>query len=87
MEIVYPPARNTIYYGDKAMLIPHNISKYDEKGHKIDPSKAKEIYNILEKAGALNIDEFTITKPIAITINDSIKQKTLMLLIKNLISF
>lgn len=75
MEIVYPPARNTIYYGDKAMLIPHNISKYDEKGHKIseDPSKAKEIYNILEKAGALNIDEFTITKPIAITINDSIK--------------
>lgn len=75
MEIVYPPARNTIYYGDKAMLIPHNISKYDERGHKIseDPSKAKEIYNILEKAGALNIDEFTITKPIAITINDSIK--------------
>ena len=74
MEIIYPPTKNVIDYGGRCMLMIHNLTTYDEEGNKIDedPSVAKEIFNILQKAGATNQDGFEITGPQYLSIKDTV---------------
>lgn len=73
-EIVYPPTKNVIDYGNRCLIMIHNLTTFDDKGNKVeeDPSAGKEIYSVLERAGATNQEGFEITGPQAMSIKDSV---------------
>lgn len=74
-EIIYPPTRNVIYYGNRCMIMIHNLTEYDEQGNKVDedPTAAKEIYDVLRKAGATNQEGFEITGPKSLSIKNTVR--------------
>ena len=73
-EIVYPPTKNVIDYGNRCLIMIHNLTTFDDKGNKVeeDPAAGKEIYSVLERAGATNQEGFEITGPQAMSIKDSV---------------
>lgn len=90
MEIIYPPTKNVIDYGGRCLLMIHNLSTYDEEGNKIeeDPSAAKEIFSVLQKAGATNEGEFEITGPQVLSIHNTVAaEKELKNISKQIDSF
>jgi len=64
-EIIYPPTKNVVNYGNKALIQFHGVNLYDEKWKKIgeDKSLAKKLYSLLQSKDALNQKVFTITGP------------------------
>lgn len=79
-EVITSDNKNTIDYGDVYIIMPHNITEYDENGKKVkeDPSKAKEIYDTLKSMDALESEGFTIKSPQVLIINDSIKAQSIL---------
>ena len=73
-EIVYPPSKNVIDYGNRCMIMIHNLTTFDDKGNKIDedPEAGKEIHDVLTRAGATNQEGFEISGPQAMSIKDSV---------------
>jgi hypothetical protein len=62
IEIIYPPTKNVIDYGNKAILQFHDITTFDEKAKKIDvdPSSAQKLFKKLSKNDALKQKTFEI---------------------------
>lgn len=82
LEIIYPPTKNVLDYGNKAMLIFHGISEYDlETGNKIHDhdNLTKSVLNLLDRKNALHQKEFTISGPVILKLKSgdfsSYKQK------------
>lgn len=73
-EIVYPPTKNVIDYGNRCLIMIHNLTTFDDKGNKIDedPAAGKEIHDVLTRAGATNQEGFEISGPQAMSIKDSV---------------
>lgn len=72
-EIIYPPTKNVIDYGNRCMIMIHNLTEFDDEGNKVseDPQAGKEIYEALKNANATNQDSFEITGPQAMSIKDT----------------
>jgi hypothetical protein len=62
VEIIYPPTKNTVDYGDRAILQFHNIITYDEKGKKIDvdTNASEKLFKELSKGDKLKQKTFEI---------------------------
>jgi len=62
VEIIYPPTKNTVDYGDRAILQFHNIITYDEKGKKtdVDTSASEKLFKELSKGDKLKQKTFEI---------------------------
>lgn len=77
IEVLYPPTKNVVDYGNRCLLQLHGMQEYDERYNKVGEDKevAKEIYDTLNKNDALKQDTFTITGPQVLTINDMVKNK------------
>jgi len=73
-EVIYPPTKNVIDYGNRCLVMIHNLTEYDENGNKVAeyPELGQEIYNTLNDAGATNQDNFEIVGPQIVLINDAI---------------
>lgn len=72
-EIIYPPTRNVIDYGNRCLIQLHGVNIYDDKWHKISEDKelANKLYDMLEQKGALKQDTFEITKDAILQLKNS----------------
>lgn len=72
-EIIYPPTKNVIYYGNRCLIQLHGVNIYDENFNKIseDKSIAKKLYNLLKKHNALNQEKFEISNDAKLKIKNS----------------
>ena len=79
-EVITPKNKNTIDYGEVYLIMPHNITEYDDKGKKVseNPSAAKEIYNTLKDMDALESEGFTISGPRVMSIKDTLKAQSVL---------
>ena len=59
-EIIYPPTKNVVSYGDRCLIQLHGVNIYDENWNKVSEDKtlAKKLYDLLKKHGALNQKNF-----------------------------
>lgn len=62
-EIIYPPTKNIIDYGNRCLIQLHGISVYDDKWNKISEDKeaAELLFNMLKQNDALKQETFEIT--------------------------
>jgi len=69
-EIIYPPTKNVVNYGNKALIQFHGVNLYDANWKKTgeDKSLAKKLYSMLKAKGALNQEVFTITGPAVLSL-------------------
>ena len=72
MEIIYPPTRNVIDYGDRVIIQFHGDALYDDNAKKLDASKkySDKLFKELEKKDALKQDVFEIKGPIKLSLGD-----------------
>lgn len=72
-EIIYPPTKNVVDYGDRCLLALHGIMKYDEKLNPVgkDTEAANELFDLLKKNDALKQDTFEISGPAKLRLKDS----------------
>ena len=79
-EVITPKNKNTIDYGEVYLIMPHNITEYDDKGKKVseNPAAAKEIYNTLKDMDALESEGFTISGPRIMSIKDTLKAQSVL---------
>lgn len=72
-EIIYPPTKNVVSYGDRCLIQLHGVNIYDENWNKVseDKSLAKKLYDLLKKHGALNQKNFEIANDAKLKIKDS----------------
>ena len=77
IEIIYPPTKNVIDYGNRCLLQLHGMQEYDEKFNKVGEDKelAKEIFDTLNANDALKQDTFTITGPQVLSIKNLTSSK------------
>jgi hypothetical protein len=70
-EVIYPPTRNVLNYGNKVLLQFHGVNLYDANWKKIgeDKALAKKLYSMLQAKDALNQEVFTITGPAILSLN------------------
>lgn len=64
-EIIYPPTKNVIDYGNRCLLQLHGINVYDEKFNKVgeDKAAADKLFKQLQAKDALKQKTFEITGP------------------------
>ena len=62
-EIIYPPTKNIIDYGNRCLIQLHGISVYDDKWNKISEDKeaAELLFSMLKQNDALKQETFEIT--------------------------
>lgn len=74
VNIVYPPARNLIDYGNRCLIQLNGLIDYDSKMNPIteDTEDSKEIYETLKANNALKQEMFEITKPNVLRIKNSV---------------
>lgn len=72
-EIIYPPTKNVVSYGDRCLIQLHGVNIYDENWNKVseDKSLAKKLYDLLKKHGALNQKNFEIANDAKLKIKSS----------------
>lgn len=72
-EIIYPPTKNVVSYGDRCLIQLHGVNIYDENYNKVseDKSLAKKLYDLLKKHGALNQENFEIANDAKLKIANS----------------
>lgn len=72
-EIIYPPTKNTIDYGNRCMLQFHGINIYDDKWNKVseDKAAADKLFEMLRKSNALKQNIFEISGPAKLALKDS----------------
>jgi len=71
LEILYPPVRNIIPYGDKSYIQLHNVTEYDELGDPVGSSVStvEKLAQALDKGGAAQQKTFTIITSKAVTLS------------------
>jgi ribonuclease HIII len=59
-EIIYPPTKNVIDYGNKCLIQLHGVNIYDEKWNKVSEDKklAEKLYKLLKQRNVLNQETF-----------------------------
>lgn len=64
-EIIYPPTKNVIDYGNRCLLQLHGINVYDEKFNKVgeDKAAADKLFKQLQEKDALKQKTFEIAGP------------------------
>jgi len=72
-EIIYPPTKNVVSYGDRCLIQLHGVNIYDENFNKISEDKtlAKKLYDLLKKHNALNQEKFEIANDAKLKIKNS----------------
>lgn len=72
-EIIYPPTKNVIDYGNRCLIQLHGINKYDKKWNKIGEDKpaADKLYELLKNHNALKQETFEITNHTKLQLKDS----------------
>lgn len=77
-EIIYPPTKNVVSYGDRCLIQLHGVNIYDENWNKVSENKslAKKLYDLLKKHGALNQENFEIINDAKLKIKNSKTAKT-----------
>lgn len=72
-EIIYPPTKNVIDYGNRCLIQLHGINIYDDKWNKISEDKeaADKLFAILSRRDALKQKNFEITGPTKLLLKDS----------------
>lgn len=72
MEIIYPPTKNVIDYGNRVIIQFHNDALYDDKGRELQKSSkhSDKLFSQLEKKDALKQKVFEIKGPVKITLKD-----------------
>lgn len=72
-EIIYPPTKNVVDYGNRCLIQLHGVNIYDDKWHKISEDKelADKLYKMLQQKGALKQDTFEITKDAVLKLKDT----------------
>lgn len=85
VEIIYPPTRNVIDYGNRCIIQMHGINIYDENWNKVSENKqiANDLYQLLNKNNALHQKVFEITKDSILHIKNSLSGKQSLQLILN----
>jgi hypothetical protein len=78
IEVIYPSTTNVIPY-DFAMLVPHGLLEYDEKGNAIgeDKESAKELFKTIQTVNSDVQKNFKLRMPndVKIVIKDADKQE------------
>lgn len=72
-EIIYPPTKNVIDYGNKCLIQLHGVNIYDEKWNKVSEDKklAEKLYELLQQRNVLNQETFQITSDAKLKLKDS----------------
>lgn len=72
-EIIYPPTKNVVDYGNACFLQLHGINIYDEKFNKVseDKAAADRLYKFLKEHNALKQETFEIRGPAKLALRDS----------------
>ena len=72
-EIIYPPTKNVIDYGNKCLIQLHGVNIYDEKWNKVSEDKklAEKLYELLKQRNVLNQETFQITSDAKLKLKDS----------------
>lgn len=62
IEIIYPPTKNVIDYGNRAIIQFHDITTFDRNGNKgdVDQASAQRLFSELQKNDALKQKTFEI---------------------------
>lgn len=72
-EIIYPPTKNVIDYGNRCLIVLHGINVYDAKYNKVGEDKimATRLFNILKRNHALKQEVFEIGGPVKLKLKNS----------------
>lgn len=72
IEVIYPPTKNVVDYNNRCLLQLHGMQEYDDKANKVGEDKelAKEIFTKLNDNNALQQENFAITGPQALKVNN-----------------
>lgn len=72
-EIIYPPTKNVIDYGNRCLIQFHGINIYDDNWKKVSEDKeaAEKLFEMLRKSNALKQNTFEITGPTKLALKDS----------------
>lgn len=72
-EIIYPPTKNVIDYGNRCIIQLHGINIYDEKLNKVseDKAAADKLFEMLKANNALKQDIFEITNHTKLKLKDA----------------
>ena len=74
IDIIYPPARNVMDYGNKCILQLNSLDIYDDQYNKLDEDEElrDDIFQSLKTHNALRQELFEISKPNVLRIKDSV---------------
>ena len=72
-EIIYPPTKNVVDYGDRCLIQFHGIAIYNDKWEKESEDKeaAKKLYDMLAEKDALKQKTFELTGPAILHIKNA----------------
>lgn len=72
-EIIYPPTKNVVDYGNRCLIQFHGINIYDENWKKVseDKAAADKLYELLKAKNALKQETFEITGPAKLQLKDA----------------
>ena len=72
-EIIYPPTKNVVDYGNRCIIQLHGVNIYDDKWNKISEDKdlADKLYTLLQQKNVLKQETFEITNDAKLQLKDS----------------
>lgn len=72
-EIIYPPTKNVVDYGNRCLIQLHGVNVYDDKYNKVseDKAAAAKLYKFLKAHNALKQETFEITGHTKLQLKDS----------------
>lgn len=72
-EIIYPPTKNVVDYGNRCLIQLHGVNIYNDKFEKVSEDKeaADKLYKLLKKHNALNQETFEITNHTKLKLKDA----------------
>lgn len=78
LEIIYPDNQMTISYGPGMYLQIHNMTKYDDKGNKLetDPNGANILQKLIKQVNGNIQDKFEIIPPQVLKMNKDLNYET-----------
>ena len=76
-EIVYPPCRNVLDYGNRCVIVLHGIRCYNDRFVEIgeDRRQAEELFAAIRDGGRLRQETFEITEPNVLRLRDTTSAK------------
>lgn len=86
-EIIYPPTKNVVDYGNRCILQLHGVNVYDDKYNKVSEDKkaADKLYKFLQSHNALKQQTFEITGHAKLQLkNSQTGKKSLALVLQKL---